>query len=49
MQELHNEGALAKRAIPVSLSASPAEFDAYVRSESERWRKIIRDNKVSID
>lgn len=49
MNELNAEGALAKRAIPVSLSASPAEFDAYVKSESERWRKIISDNKVSID
>lgn len=49
MKELHAEGALAKRAIPVSLSTSSAEFDAYVRSESDRWRKIISDNKVSID
>lgn len=49
MKELEAEGALAKRAIPVSLSASPAEFDTYVRAESDRWRKIIKDNKVSID
>ncbi|RPJ46279.1 MAG: hypothetical protein EHM16_09970 [Betaproteobacteria bacterium] len=49
MKELDAEGALAKRAIPVSLSASPAEFNTYVRSESDRWRKIISDNKVSID
>lgn len=49
MKELEAEGALAKRAIPVSLSESPTEFDAYVRAESERWRKIIKDNKVSID
>lgn len=49
MKELEAEGALAKRAIPISLSASAAEFNTYVRSESERWRKIISDNKVSID
>jgi tripartite-type tricarboxylate transporter receptor subunit TctC len=49
MKELDAEGALAKRAIPVSLSASPAEFNAYVQSESARWNKIIKDNKVSID
>ncbi len=49
MKELDAEGALAKRTIPVSLSASPAEFNGYVRAESDRWRKIIRDNKVSID
>lgn len=40
---------LAKRLIPVALSASPAEFDAYVRSESARWAKIIKDNQVKID
>jgi tripartite-type tricarboxylate transporter receptor subunit TctC len=49
MKELDAEGALAKRAIPVSLSASPAEFDAYVIAESQRWTKIIRDNNVKID
>ncbi len=40
---------MAKRAIPVALSASPAELDAYVRSERERWAKIIADNNVKID
>jgi len=49
MKELDAEGAMTKRAIPVSLSASPDEFNAYVRAESDRWRKIITDNKVSID
>lgn len=49
MKELDADGALAKRSIPVSLSESPAEFDAYVTSENKRWQKIIRDNNVSID
>lgn len=49
MQELEAEGGLAKRALPMSLSASPAEFDAYVLSENKRWQKIIRDNNVSIN
>lgn len=49
MKELDADGALAKRSIPVSLSESPAEFDAYVASENRRWLKIIRDNNVSID
>jgi len=49
MKELDAEGALAKRAIPVSLSESPAEFDAYVTSENRRWLKIIQDNNVKID
>lgn len=49
MQQLDAEGLLAKRSIPISLSASPAEFDAYVVSEMKRWEKIIRDNGVKID
>lgn len=36
-------------AIPISLSASPAEFNAYVVSESKRWTKIIAYNNVRID
>ena len=40
---------LVKRLIPPALSASPAEFNAYVQSEAKRWDKIIKDNKVSID
>ena len=49
MKELESEGLLAKRQTPISLSASPAEFDAYVLSEMRRWDKIIKDNKVKID
>ncbi len=40
---------LAKRLIPLALSDSPAAFSAYVQSESKRWDKIIRDNKVVIE
>jgi tripartite-type tricarboxylate transporter receptor subunit TctC len=49
MQELDAEGTLAKRQTPISLSASPAEFDAYVLSELKRWDRIIKDNNVKID
>ena len=45
--EMHDY--LTRRLIPVTLNASPAEFDAYVRSESQRWMKIIKDNNVKID
>jgi len=40
---------LARRLIPPALSASPAEFNAYVQAEARRWDKIIKGNKVSID
>jgi len=49
MKAIEAEGGFAKRAIPMSLSASPAEFDSYVAAESQRWAKIIRDNNVKID
>ncbi len=40
---------LAKRLIPPALSASPAEFNAYVQAEAKRWDRIIKDNKVKLD
>lgn len=49
MKELEAEGVLAKRQTPISISESPAEFNAYVLSEMKRWDKIIKDNKVKID
>src|SRR6478735_2928745 len=27
------------------VSSKPAEFDAFIRSETERWSKVIRDNR----
>jgi tripartite-type tricarboxylate transporter receptor subunit TctC len=49
MKDLDRDGTLAKRALPVSLSASPDEFAAFVNAEAKRWEKIIRDNNVKID
>jgi tripartite-type tricarboxylate transporter receptor subunit TctC len=49
MKELEAEGVLEKRQTPISLSASPADFDAYVLSELGRWQRIIKDNNVRID
>jgi tripartite-type tricarboxylate transporter receptor subunit TctC len=49
MKELDAEGMMAKRLIPVSLSESPAEFNAYVLSEMKRWQKIIKDGNVKLD
>jgi tripartite-type tricarboxylate transporter receptor subunit TctC len=49
MKELESEGMLTKRQTPISLSTSPADFDAYVLSEMKRWVGIIKENKVKID
>ena len=49
MKELDAEGVLEKRQTPISISSSPAEFNAFVQSEAKRWEKIIRENKVKID
>ncbi|MES2564344.1 MAG: tripartite tricarboxylate transporter substrate-binding protein, partial [Pseudomonadota bacterium] len=49
MKELDADGSLAKRQLPVSLSASPDAFNAFVQSEAKRWAKIIADNNVRID
>ena len=49
MKDLEAEGVLEKRQTPISLSASPADFDTYVLSELRRWEGIIRSNKVRID
>ena len=49
MKEPEMQDFLVKRSIPLALSESPREFDAYVRSEMKRWEKIVRDNQVAID
>jgi len=49
MKELEAEGVLERRQTPISVSGSPAEFNAFILSESKRWERIIRDNQVKID
>ena len=49
MKDPEMQDFLVKRSIPLALSESPAEFNAYVRSEMKRWEAIIRENKVAID
>ena len=39
----------AKVAVPVAVSRSPEEFDAFVRSEVVRWTRIIKDNQIRLD
>lgn len=49
MKALDADGTLSKRQLPVSLSASPEEFAAFVNAEAKKWEKIINDNAVKID
>ena len=49
MKEPEMQDYLTKRLIPITLSASPADFDNFVRAESKRWSKIIKDNHVKLD
>jgi tripartite-type tricarboxylate transporter receptor subunit TctC len=49
MKELDTDGTLSKRQLPVSLSATPEEFAAFVQSEAKRWERIIRENGVKLD
>ncbi len=39
----------AKRLVPLAVSASPAEFNAFVQAEMNRWVKIVKDNNVRLD
>jgi tripartite-type tricarboxylate transporter receptor subunit TctC len=36
-----------KAQVPMAVSASPEEFDAYVRGEVQRWARIIREHNVT--
>lgn len=40
---------MAKRSVPVALSESPAEFNAFLQTESPRWARIIKDNNVRLE
>jgi tripartite-type tricarboxylate transporter receptor subunit TctC len=39
----------AKRLVPLAVSASPAEFNAFVQSEMKRWVKVVQDNNVRLE
>lgn len=39
----------AKRLVPLAVSATPAEFNAFVASETKRWIKIVKDNNVRLE
>lgn len=47
MQRAPVKEQFARQGVPVTLSNTPEEFQAYVRAESVRWARIIRDNQVT--
>lgn len=49
MQRDLTRDAFAKANVPILLSRSPAEFNAFVRAELKRWAKIIKANDIRID
>ena len=49
MQRQDIQELFAKNQVPVSVSGSPDEFDAFVQSELARWAKIIRDNNIKLE
>ncbi|HTE16443.1 MAG TPA: tripartite tricarboxylate transporter substrate binding protein, partial [Burkholderiales bacterium] len=46
-QQQNVRDSFIKAQVPLAVSKSPEEFQAYVREEVQRWAKIIRDNKVT--
>lgn len=40
---------LAKIMMTVSLSATPEDYTAFVRGETEKWAKVVRENNIRIE
>ena len=49
MQRQDIQELFAKNQVPVAISKSPEEFDAFVQYEMKRWAKIIKDNNLKLD
>ena len=49
LQRPQTQEAFAKAGVPLTPSASPAEFQEFVRSELKRWARIIKENNVKFD
>ena len=47
MQRAQVRQQFARQGVPVTLSKTPEEFQAYVRAETVRWAKIIREHQVT--
>jgi len=49
MQRPQIMGAFANSFVPVTLSKSPEEFQAFVEAESQRWARIVREHNVRME
>lgn len=49
MQRQDLQELFAKNQIPIAVSASPADFDAFVRSEMTRWARIVKENDIRLE
>ncbi len=49
MQRPDIQELFAKNQVPVALSKSPDDFDAFVQSEMGRWAKIVRENNIKLE
>jgi len=48
-QRAQVQGAFAKSGVPMTISKSPAEFQAFVAGEVKRWGRIIKENNVKFE
>ncbi len=51
LKALSDQGVKAKLAIQGAepLGSTPAEYGAYIKSELDRWAKVVKDNAVKLD
>ena len=49
LQRPQVQAAFAKAGVPLTPSASPQEFQEFVRSELTRWARIIKENNVKFE
>jgi tripartite-type tricarboxylate transporter receptor subunit TctC len=49
MQRPQVKTAFANSYVPITLSKSPEEFQAYVQAEAERWSRIVKAHNVRVE
>jgi tripartite-type tricarboxylate transporter receptor subunit TctC len=40
---------LGKQLMTVSVSKSPEEYTAFVRAETAKWAKVVKDNNIKVE